>query len=291
MESRLTEIRNIWEDNRWLYIIIGIIIGVFLVPIIQAISQDFLGFVEELKSEAVGVFLLGGVVEVFMQSQEKRREFESLKNALKSRAPGTATDAIRILWLEQSTDSADRLRKALEELELGVPGANWQNTSLKQANLKDMNLYGVNLSHAYLPEANLQNANLWETIFDDANLWRANLKNCSLVAASCQNSIFVNADLQGAKLRQTNFQNSNLRGTNLQAVNLGRANLSGADLFNANLQDADLSTTHFDENTILPDGSKWTAKTDLNRFTNPTHPDFWQPQPNTQGKYPWWKTT
>jgi len=28
---------------------------------------------------------------------------------------------------------------------------------------------------------------------------------------------------------------------------------------------------------ILPDGSKWTPDTDMTRYTDPNHPDFWQP--------------
>lgn len=31
----------------------------------------------------------------------------------------------------------------------------------------------------------------------------------------------------------------------------------------------------FDEATILPDGTKWTPRTDMRRFTDPNHPKFW----------------
>jgi hypothetical protein len=55
---------------------------------------------------------------------------------------------------------------------------------------------------------------------------------------------------------------ADLRGTNFKA-----ANLTGAILRNA----------QFSNKTILPDDKKWTPETDMTRYTNPNHPDFWQP--------------
>ena len=46
--------------------------------------------------------------------------------------------------------------------------------------------------------------------------------------------------------------------------------LQGADLLGANLQGA-----RFDY-TTLPDGTKWIPDTDMTRFTDPDHPDFWR---------------
>ena len=64
------------------------------------------------------------------------------------------------------------------------------------------------------------------------------------------------------------------------------ANLWSANLKGANLQQANLKNARLDEDTVLPDSkatlnngylSKWTPDTDMSRFTNPEHPDFWQP--------------
>jgi hypothetical protein len=55
------------------------------------------------------------------------------------------------------------------------------------------------------------------------------------------------------------------------SFNMPRIGLSGA-----NLQGADLTGAKFDENTTLPDGTKWTPDTDMTRFTDPEHPEFWR---------------
>ena len=37
-----------------------------------------------------------------------------------------------------------------------------------------------------------------------------------------------------------------------------------------------LEKVEFNEKTKLPDGKKWTPDTDMARFTDPEHPDFWR---------------
>jgi hypothetical protein len=54
------------------------------------------------------------------------------------------------------------------------------------------------------------------------------------------------------------------------------ANLQGANLSYANLQGAVLEDAELNETTILPDGTQWTPDTDLKRFTDPKHPNFWR---------------
>ncbi len=108
---------------------------------------------------------------------------------------------------------------------------------------------------------NLQEADLRGTNLQEAILWLANLQEANLRVAS----------LQEANLRVANLQEANLWGTNLWG-----ANLQGAILWGANLQGADLGGATFDENTMLPDGTKWTPGTDMGRFTDREHPDFWR---------------
>lgn len=54
------------------------------------------------------------------------------------------------------------------------------------------------------------------------------------------------------------------------------ASLQGTVLAQANLQNATLDSSEFNEETLLPDDLYWTPDTDMRRFTDPTHPDFWR---------------
>jgi uncharacterized protein YjbI with pentapeptide repeats len=112
--------------------------------------------------------------------------------------------------------------------------------------LTDGSLQGANLHEAELPEANLSEADLQRAHLEGANLSEADLRDADL----------RDADLRGAKLIWAN----------LRGANLGEAELEGAYLGEAKCND----------NTILPDGTKWTPDTDMARFTDSDHPDFWQ---------------
>lgn len=94
--------------------------------------------------------------------------------------------------------------------------------------------------------------------------------------------------LKGVKLALANLQEAELEGfdlegtilvfANLRQAHLNGANLSGTHLFGADLRDAVLHQTHMDERTLLPDGSHWSPVTDMRRFTDSNHPDFWEPR-------------
>jgi hypothetical protein len=84
------------------------------------------------------------------------------------------------------------------------------------------------------------------------------------------------------------YGNANLYSAGLKHSTLYRVNFSGADMQNANFVQANLEDCYFrgaklegaqfNENTVLPDGKKWMAETDMRRFTDPQHSDFWQPE-------------
>jgi uncharacterized protein YjbI with pentapeptide repeats len=137
-----------------------------------------------------------------------------------------------------------------ERKELIALARNWEregrpdqfrDAELKRADLSGAQLRGSDWSCATLQKANLSTANLRE------------------------------ANMQGADLRMTNLRGANLQGANLRLVGLKGANLVGANLAGASMWDAKL-----DESTTLPDGTKWLPGTELTRFTDPDHPNFWR---------------
>jgi hypothetical protein len=94
----------------------------------------------------------------------------------------------------------------------------------------------------------------------------------------------IKADLKRANLMRANLSEADLAGTNLSGANLMKANLGGANLSGAWLRDANLKNitwqtrfTRVGYPTTLPDGTEWTRDTDITRFTDPNHLDFWEP--------------
>ena len=78
-------------------------------------------------------------------------------------------------------------------------------------------------------------------------------------------------------LRDGSLQRAFLAMANLEGTDLYEANLQGAVLARANLEGAHLEGAFLSDYTTLPDGTKWTPDTDMTRFTDPKHPDFWFP--------------
>ena len=83
--------------------------------------------------------------------------------------------------------------------------------------------------------------------------------------------------LRGIELMGANLREAGLSGADLQNAALVGTALQGANLLRAKLQGVYLLETEFDEHTILPDGSTWTPHTNMARFIDPEHPDFWSP--------------
>ncbi len=117
------------------------------------------------------------------------------------------------------------------------------------------------------------------------NFTRAKLTGAALWRADLEGSNFYKAELIGA-----NIYRADLRNTNLAFADLSGADLICADLRGANLQGAVLEHIkwyHSNQGSaILPDGSEWTPQTDISRFTNPDHPQFWRSTDPKSPAYP-----
>ncbi len=137
--------------------------------------------------------------------------------------------------------------------------------------------------HRWLYDGSLANADLEAARLAGAHLTHANLSNAVLRLADLQDAHLLGADLQGAFMQGANLASALLWDANLEGAKLKGANLKGTNLNGANLKDAALSDDSFDENTTLPDDTHWSQGTDLSRFTNPKHPNFWHP------RKPYWR--
>ena len=154
-------------------------------------------------------------------------------------------------------------------------------------------LTGVMLPKAPLWEANLQGVNLDEASLRGTYLADANLKNASFYQSKLEGIIAHSANMHGTYLHNAQLQKADLMVADLQEANLTGANLESAYLLNTNLLGANLTGTIFNDQTVLPDartlGSNLDGDpnrspyyqpgvTDMARYTDPNHSDFWQPE-------------
>ncbi|MFB0536997.1 MAG: pentapeptide repeat-containing protein [Anaerolineae bacterium] len=126
--------------------------------------------------------------------------------------------------------------------------------------------------HGWLTDGSLRGADLTGANLQGADLTETNLQGIDLRLADLRGADLSGANLQGADLRLAKLQDAILADADLRGADLRWAKLQGASLYRADLQGA-----AFDEHTTSPDGTAWTPGTDMARFTNPDHPDFWSP--------------
>lgn len=224
------------------------------------------GYATNLYTEALSVVVTILVLDQINQWRETQRTKSRLVREAGSRSNEVAIAAVEWLRAEHWLSGKTGLLK---------------NAHLWSANLANSNLQEANLENAYMREANLENATAQSANFKGANLRRANLKNVQFGDAQLQHADMRNSDLGYAVFLRANLMNAKIEHSNFSGTNLRLANLKGADLPQAS----------FDEQTVLPDADPtgrdkdgnliftkhWTTETDMTRYTDPNHPEFWQP--------------
>lgn len=266
-----------------------------------------------LNTEFAGALILSALLLFLVTIPNQRRETNEMKRGL-MREMRSSDNGIALLAVEELAERGWLFDGTLQGA--GLAGANLQGADLAEADLRGATLVEANLQGADLANANLQRAFLIWANLRQATLVGANLQRATLEYATLQQADLVNADLQGVFLRGTNMQGAdlagadlrksflwnadlqqaylgganlqetNMSGANLRGVNLWNANLQGANLamvglqeaylYNADLRGANLEDATFDETTRLPDDTYWTPDTDMARFTDPNHPEFWR---------------
>ena len=241
---------------------VGVLLILIVVGLVSSLGTawrtgDWEGLFLNLGTEMLGAVATYVLLELFIGGRERR---EANKAALIAQLGSRVNDV--------TVAAAEELRRH-----------GWLcDGSLQKAILHGANLEGINLS-----EANLQGADLFTANLQGAILWGTNLEGAHLTQSNLRGAIMWGANLEGAHLYKADLQwaileGATLRETNLEEAILREANLQGADLIGANLKGAFLDEAGLSENTTLSDGTKWTLDTDMARFTDPDHPDFWHPE-------------
>lgn len=168
-----------------------------------------------------------------------------------------ASIAVTVLIIDRLNDHrlTHRQKEALV-LQMGSPDNGFAIEAVRILTARGWLVDGL-LRGAHLSRANLEGANLQKVDLSDAHLGLASLHKTRLAGAT-----LTRAYLQGA---------------NLEGATLSGATLAGANLNDANLRGVHFdSETTFDAETILPDCTYWERGTDMRRFTDPHHPQFWR---------------
>lgn len=243
----------------------------------QFSAQWWSDFSQNFSTEMFGAFVTFLLLEKVVGS---RNAEDRLILQLRSSDNATALNALAELWARGWVRDG-----TLKRVDLGW--ANLQTANLSGADLRGANFYEANLQGAKLLNTELQEVDLKVADLKRANLYRANLQRADLRGTKLQEADLEEANLQGANLDDANLQGADLSFVNLQGVRLEGAklrnavligtNLRNTDLMGADLQGAKLRDVTFDEATVLPDQKPWSENVNMEKFTDPEHPEFWQP--------------
>jgi uncharacterized protein YjbI with pentapeptide repeats len=200
--------------------------------------------------------------------------------------------------LQEATDEGmlrDGTLRGVKIKRADLSGGDFHRAVLVEADFFRCNLNGTRFQSADLTSASLSTCQLEGTNFWEAKMTKARVRfshamearfqGVHAIEANFSETDFRHANFQGAALLRVNFHKSDLRDTSF-----ARANLAGANLTEARLAGAILDNVVFTKETVLPDAKLvkvkngvhiydqyWNPQVDMRRYTDPNHPDFWQP--------------
>lgn len=283
--TRWQDVQALWRANSWLYGLLGLLLGLILQPLLVALHTDAAALLRDAVPHILGGVFMVLLIDRLYLRRHSSSEIETLRVRLLQQVAGQSNQlAVRAIadmrmhgWLMGEHGMLAGVNLANADLhDIDLSGANLSEARLGAADLTGTNLAHADLTRAEMFSVRMQGAVLKHTQMNDANLFSSKLKRCVFHAASAQNVDFSYttleaADFEGANLHGARMLSAMLRNVNFRAAQLGSVNFTNADLMNANFEGA-----HFDENTLLPDASTWTPQTDLRRFTDSTHAEFWR---------------
>ena len=151
--KRFALIRRLWNENEWLYVAVGIMIGLMLRPVLDLFRGSFDNLMQNLAPEAVSTVFTVLILDRLGQMREEQQVREQLVRQMQSRYVHTALQAVE---------------------ELRVLG------HLADGTLVGRNLRGANLLDANLYEADLRDADLTNAVLEKADLVYTNLEGAAV---------------------------------------------------------------------------------------------------------------
>lgn len=154
--------------------------------------------------------------------------------------------------------------------------------------LKSLDVTRRNLLSNFLRETALVTGKRG-TLLTHVDLSEMDLSKTDFYNFNFTGSLFYRTNLSDANLLKTNLMNAYLHRANLRYAGFSGTNLRQACLHLAQLEHAHFENVQFDDKTVLPDGEiiawdidygaatytkYWSKDTDMGRYTDPDHPDF-----------------
>jgi hypothetical protein len=142
-------------------------------------------------------------------------------------------------------------------------------------------LTGIKIGGVHLLKIDLRGAEIAEADLSETELIMADLSQVKATSVSLHKAEIISSKLQGIDLRNADLTEAFIERSSLEGALLRNANLEGCMLRDVILTNVDLMGAKIDniirDRVILPDGRHWTPSTDMQRFTDPNHPNFWKP--------------
>ena len=190
------DIERIWSEAKWLYIVIGIFMGLLIFPASYLVLRNPSELLSSLVPEAFGIAFTAILIDRFNLIRHRQDEIKDLKRSLLIGASSISNEVAK--------DSLHQLAK--------LGWARGEQSVLK---------------HSDLSWSNLESADMWRFHMDNANLSSAKLKNAYLYLCSLKNANFTSAnltdsDLRGADLSGANLYRADLRGAKISGLSVNK---------------------------------------------------------------------
>lgn len=160
----IRRLRLYWKENEWIYLIVGVAIGLLIPYLFQSIQADAINeFLLSLVPEGVGIFFTVLIIDRLDSIREEQVIKDQLVRRLQSRYNHTALQAVEELrvmgYLENGTLRNRNLR-----------GSNWVDANMYMADLR-----GSDLGNAVLDKADFVLANLKDVNVTDMQLIKSDI--------------------------------------------------------------------------------------------------------------------
>lgn len=140
------------------------------------------------------------------------------------------------------------------------------------------NFINADFRAAQVEGASFLGAHFMATTFEQASVTElctfraARFQDVQWVGAQAAYVDFSLARFDACTLRAAVFDHCDFKHVVFTSVVMSEADLTGSSLMRATFEDCTLT------GVVLPDGSVWEPSTDMGRFTDSSHPQFWEPE-------------